>query len=412
MWRKLAALLLAWTAIFVISYALIEIVLFRHMARLFPPNLPHYFDLGANILFQYSKQGAIPENYIAIFGDSYAEGQGDWFLARQYERMPDTQATHLLHKHTGKDVVTFGVAGSGSIPAYLVYPRAALAYIRSLWFYNIRDPEVIFLYFYEGNDILDNVDDFNTAYLAGGYPLDGLEDPAYFRDFVDRQFLATNAVYQRAIGRDASNNFLFARFVTLLVSATWSSIQSGTFGDRVYHGEPLPLSDSVFFMVAGQKVHAPDHLQMPPVSLSEAELATGIRIFESSVRQVAKMFPDSRVGVVYIPAPAAVYSFSPAHLFDAMQRSEAPVATGEVKVASHRLCNRVRDAALRQGVSFHDVRSAMQAAAQDKLLHGPYDWNHLSAEGYHVLAQELGLFYRELATRHPAVVSSPCAMVH
>jgi hypothetical protein len=66
------------------------------------------------VLAQYSKQSILPENYIAILGDSYSVGVGDLYteLTRNSEKWyPDYAPAHFINKQVGVDVISFGGLG-------------------------------------------------------------------------------------------------------------------------------------------------------------------------------------------------------------------------------------------------------------------------------------------------------------
>ncbi len=388
-------LLAAWLVIASVLYAVVDVFLFGYIARIFPANLPYYFDFGARTFFQYSKRGDIPENYIAIFGDSYAEGQGDWFLTNQYKRMPDTQATHLLYKSTGRDVVTFGVAGAGSSAAYLEYPSVALGYIRSLWFYDIKDPDIIFLYFYEGNDIQDNDFDYQKTYLPKGYDPQRLDDIQYFSDYVKKEYLEPNEAYRGIYQNGISNNFLMARFAKYVVTAVVAGISNGTFG----HQEailPASLLESAEVSINGKVVLVPRLLQAPPIDRTEEERRIALKFFENSIKLVALSYPHSKIGVVYVPAPASGYTFISEMIDIDTGKPQSAYPTALLNPASNLLCQDVLSVVMNAGMFFHDTRLALRQAAATEFIHGPNDWNHFSETGYRVLAKELFSFYQRI----------------
>src|SRR5256885_9918369 len=60
-----------------VSYLAASFFLFRVIIGDLPINLrPHFPDL-AEVFAQTSKAGTVPRDYLALLGDSYAEGQGD-----------------------------------------------------------------------------------------------------------------------------------------------------------------------------------------------------------------------------------------------------------------------------------------------------------------------------------------------
>src|SRR4051812_4428917 len=62
------------------TYLVVEFVFFRILLPRLSLNLKTHLPDTAGVLVQASKSGFIPHDYIALLGDSYAEGVGDWLL--------------------------------------------------------------------------------------------------------------------------------------------------------------------------------------------------------------------------------------------------------------------------------------------------------------------------------------------
>ena len=92
------------------------------------------------------------ENYVAIIGDSYSQGNGDAYLNGTY----DYSIGHHLYKNSKKNYLTFGRAGFGSISA--VSNLIKLHKISNLpnFIKNLNKPKSIIFFFYEGNDLEEN----------------------------------------------------------------------------------------------------------------------------------------------------------------------------------------------------------------------------------------------------------------
>ena len=125
-----------------------------------PLRLYGLVDKDLRILAQNSKKNLLPKRYIALTGDSYAVGAGDWLnevRKSNFFGSPDYSAAHLIHKKTGIDVVSFGRAGAGSFDGIWLEPVTQFLYINSVRDYKLSPPKDILIFFYEGNDIYDNI---------------------------------------------------------------------------------------------------------------------------------------------------------------------------------------------------------------------------------------------------------------
>ena len=100
-----------------VSYLAASFFLFRVALPHLSLNLrPHFPDL-AEIFAQTSKAGSVPRDWIALLGDSYAEGQGDGLLNAGGDRAKALHSAHALQRLTGRDVVSLGTGGAGSAQA-------------------------------------------------------------------------------------------------------------------------------------------------------------------------------------------------------------------------------------------------------------------------------------------------------
>jgi hypothetical protein len=79
-----------------LSYLLLEFVWFRLFLPHVPLKLHAYLDSEIRLLAQSSKRGLVPEDYVALVGDSYAQGRGDWLLEADPNRNGPFASAHVL----------------------------------------------------------------------------------------------------------------------------------------------------------------------------------------------------------------------------------------------------------------------------------------------------------------------------
>ena len=95
----------------------VEFLLFPLLLPRTPLRLHVYLDDGVRPLAQSSKAGVVPEDYVALVGDSYAQGRGDWLLGQDPDGNGPFHSAHVLHERSGRDVLSFGRGGTGSVRA-------------------------------------------------------------------------------------------------------------------------------------------------------------------------------------------------------------------------------------------------------------------------------------------------------
>ena len=171
--------------------------LFPKFIEKLPLRLYGWIDKDLRILAQSSKKSLLPNDYIAIVGDSYAVGAGDWLdeiRTKSFLGSPDYSPAHLIHKKTGIDVVSFGQGGAGSFDGIWVEPVNQFLYINSTKNYRLSPPKYFLIFFYEGNDIYNNI------------------------GFVDENLQASEEEIQKGIKLNKLDDFLNSEFQKVLNS--------------------------------------------------------------------------------------------------------------------------------------------------------------------------------------------------
>jgi hypothetical protein len=369
-----AALVLASLAV---TYLIAELVFFRlflpHMSLNLRPHLPD----RADFFLQSSKSRHVPHDYIALVGDSYAQGMGDWLLAAGGKNDKPYHSANVLHDLLGTDVMTLGRAASGSAEGMVLRLTRILGDNYCYLFPPIEQPKRFFIYFYEGNDIDDN-NEFLQKHAVAGRDLRGGIDKV----LADEYGVVSS---WRCHGHLGDMMFRMARF---LVRESWAR----------HNVLDLPPTKNRV-MIAGTAVGTPE-LQVPSPGLDDAAIDAGVVVYERSVAWLRRQFPQVPMTVVYLPSPAAVYRnagdqvtakdvYLPA---ESRRLGRIVVVDGPtfpvpaVYRNSQAICEKIRQVSLAQGTGFIDTRPTLRKVAAERAVHGPRDWNHLNETGYRTLA--------------------------
>ncbi|SVD74665.1 uncharacterized protein METZ01_LOCUS427519, partial [marine metagenome] len=169
---KLINLALAFGSL-VVVYLSLELI-FPHILNHVPLTMYNAIHTENRVLGQSSKSSVVPKDYIALMGDSYAEGDGDWLKNnlknnRYKGTNPDYHSGHVIYRQTGTDVITYGRGGATSVNGLVTAPIISHLYINSLWPYTLDQPKRILIYFYEGNDFIGNSIYYTNRFLFKGY---------------------------------------------------------------------------------------------------------------------------------------------------------------------------------------------------------------------------------------------------
>jgi len=354
----------------IVSYFIIEAIFFRVYFPLADPSVRPHLPETPGVLTQNTKAGFVPHDYIAILGDSMAEGLGDALLAAGNNEARAYHAAHAVHDLTGKDVVSFGRGGSSSAEALVRQPARILEGSHCLIFPTIEEPSRIFAYFYEGNDIQDNLAFAKKVAQRAGHA-DGASIDAYLANDYARFPAWQCHLYLFDIGSRMAR--FFYKYYYVGVDPYRIQITRG--GSGILIGE--------------ETIDAPAPLDGPAIEVSDADIRAGIVVFERSLAWLKTRFPKVPITVVYVPTALSIYHLTgPTYRYSVEPRddgrSDWATAT-QIARNSDLLCNLVRTASAGNGVGFLDARPGLREAAAKRLLHGPVDWVHFNEQGYRVL---------------------------
>jgi hypothetical protein len=358
---------------FLLTYLVCEFVFFRFMLPEMSYNIRPHLPDRADFFMQNAKSHYVPHDYIALLGDSYAVGVGDWLLAGGGLADKPYHSANVIHDLTGSDVASFGRVNIGSAQEMVQRVTRILDDDYCYLFPEIEQPRRFVVYFYEGNDFADNYE----LLLHDVKPQAGDLAPqvdAFLRDQYARP-------------------------------SPWAC--HGHFGDMLwrmgryavkYSWRPpavIDLPDTMNPLVIGGETRMASDFQAPPLLMSETEIGAAATVYTRSLAWLRGRFPDVPVTVVYVPSAPSVYRhggetvvlkeiFAPSDPGGPTFKFGLRVAPATIYAKSQMACTRIRDATP-EGVAFIDARPAFRRAAAKVPVHGPRDWNHPNELGYRTL---------------------------
>ncbi len=354
----------------ILGYFLIEALFFRVVLPASDPNVRPHLTETPGVLAQSTKAHFAPRDYVAILGDSFAEGLGDALLAAGENEARAVHGARVIHDLTGRDAVSFGRGGAGSAEALVRQPVRILAGSRCLMFPTIEDPARIFAYFYEGNDIQDNLAFERKVAQALGRA-DGDAIDAYLSD-VYGSFAAWRCHLHLFDVASRMVRFFYQYYVV---------------GIDPFRYEHTPGGNRI--LVSEDTIDAPAPLDGPALELSDNSIRSGMLVFDRSLAWLKARFPSVPITVVYIPTMLSIYHLTgPVYRYAIQPRDDGKSDTATVAQISRNsdlICNLVREASARHQVGFFDTRPRLREAAAARLLHGPIDWVHFNEPGYRAL---------------------------
>jgi hypothetical protein len=359
-----------------IGYVAMEYTIFRVMLPVAALDLHSPLPAVVDVLTQTSKSGYPPKDYIALLGDSYAEGYGDWLQQAGGKRNGPFHSAHIIHRQTGRDVVSFGIGGAGSAEAMVLRPAEVFPSSTCSIFPAIDHPRQMFIYFYEGNDIEDNlkfIGKVNKSY--------GKTDPEAIDRYLDEQYAGWP--FLRCHAKFAETTFKEAEFLSQYYITGYSVSYCGT---------PVPSRNHI--VVADHTIETPS-LQGAAPSLSDERIRLGMDVFARSLAWLRRHFERVPITMVYVPSPLTIYR----HAADDISFCSFYGAGLVPKVLSERHHDLIRDMVARisadQRADFVDATPALREAARTTAIHGPRDWDHLNKIGYEVLGMLVATRFRK-----------------
>jgi len=371
------ALVVASTAI---TYLVLEVIFFRLMLPHLPLQYRVYLPDRADFFLQISKSQYIPKDYIALVGDSYAQGMGDWLLSLGYKSSMPYHSADVIHEALKQDVVSLGRARSGSAEAMVLRVARIFNDPYCYLFPAIEPPKRFLVYFYEGNDIEDNYE-LLQHYVRPNW---SSALAPQIDAFLEKQYAATSG--WRCHGH--------------LGDTVWKMIQYhvrfGLNPDETYNVGPVPPTNQV--LLDGVATNARE-LGGGSMAFNDKQLDEGALVYDRALGWFRRRFPGVPITLVYIASPGAIYRYASANVmsgefYDPNNQPTTGHAyltpgrqfpTSAIYAASQKICERIRRISLAHGIAFIDTRPAFRKAAANLPLHGPRDWGHLNEAGYRLL---------------------------
>jgi hypothetical protein len=379
---------------FLLTYLVCEFLFFRFMLPEMSYNIRPHLPDRADFFLQNAKNHYVPHDYIALLGDSYAAGVGDWMLANGGKTDQPYHSANVIHQLLSRDVASFGRVNIGSAQAMVQRVTRILDDDYCYLFPPIEAPSRLVVYFYEGNDIDDNY----------GLLLDDIKPKA------------------GTLGSELApqiDRFLRER---LAARSPWAC--HGHFGDMLfrmaryavkYSWRPpavIDLPGTMNPVVIAGETRTAGEFQAPPLLMSDAEVDAAVLVYARSLDWLRGRFPDVPVTAVYVPSPPSVYRhageevhvkevFAPRDPGGPTFKFGLTAAPAAIYAKSQMTCEKIRDATVRAGAAFIDARPTFRREAAKAFVHGPRDWNHPNETGYRALG-------RLVAERLERLEQAPC----
>lgn len=359
---------------------------FPWLVRFVPLSLQRDLPPPVRLLAQSSKRGLIPRDYTALLGDSYAEGDGDWHLSADGRFNPPYHSAHLLRDGGLGDVISFGRSGAGSLSGIVLAPMGLEAYLDALGrFARLGPPRRAVIYFYEGNDLNDNLRDLRGRF-SPRFDAARLFDERHFQGFIEL-LLAEDGFVRQARSMGWKKRILSPAFIETALHRALGLDPAPALEPPLWR----PVGQAVNrARVAGELVELPDRLQGPALELTDEELRVSVWMLQQAVVFAMRHWAATRFVLVLVPSPLSCYALDGESVSTQSYEGRGTIFPRVmVKKKSDLIALEVRRVSEAAGLEFIDARPELAAAAAERLVHGPRDWKHFNRSGYEALARAI-----------------------
>jgi len=358
------------------SYFFAEVIFFGYFLPIMPLSNQKFLPQELQPLAQSSKRFSIPNDYILILGDSYAKGFGDWLWFSNAKKNLPYSTSHLIFHNLSRDVISFGESSFGNYNSYFIHPMITFQDINSYYLYDLKDPKTILIYFYEGNDLNNNLYEI----FGETNNLDQL-NLSEIKEVINNK--THNTVKYTSESKKRYNAYPLARYLInrikhFFVRTEPKSIEEFSYGklNKIY------LNFSI--------IELPENLQSPAMELSDHEISIAISVFKFSIDKLVEIFPESKIYIAYVPSPLSCYDLASEKVSIQSYHGRVNIRESrKVGEYSDKIFKMIQEYSIYKNISLIDTRPELRIAASRKFIHGPIDWKHFNKEGYVVLSEAI-----------------------
>jgi hypothetical protein len=349
-------------------------------------------------LGQYSKEKVLPNDYIAIVGDSNVYGFGPLLYDNSWSmEQPSFAPHHFLHSSLDRDVLSFGYPGFGSFGASLTMVHE-LKTIQKSWLWpKIEDPNEILFVFYEGNDLINNLHELEQRGVSMQKPISGEPHIPFEKIFqIEEVRLESTISWSDQLASWNLTSGIFKNYLNKLNADDTSRIDNPsneTAQETNSKDTFSATSKTNIAMIEGEEVRL-GFCEDPALLLSQEEISFALKITESSLSYLIDEFPNTNIHFVYLPSSLSVYNLSDFNVSAAPFNLAGHPRSGsftpsEVADKNQFLRKHCKDMCINLGISFLDCTERLAKDAKSTLLHGPRDPIHLNKAGYESFANAI-----------------------
>lgn len=373
-----------------VTVLVLEVVIEKTLLTRIPVKFHFALPSGLAVLAQSSKAHRLPEHYVALAGDSYAQGKGDWLLQVNPAGNDPFHSAHVLQQLTGYDVISFGRSGASSAKGWVREPLSKYRYIHDTIDSDLQPPAFILAFFYAGNDLSDNFLQVRDSFIPD-YGAAALHDEVAWDQFFNKE------VRRNQVGPHGSAQVNRGWLITTVFRIVKRELTGRDVEAEVDPADEMAAQGkgSNQVVVGGRPTAIPGGLQSPGLELDRQQTEIAFLAMAKSLARLKQAFPASQVVVVYVPSVIEAYApgSDEVSIFNSLPQQgrylQERHSAAELAARSDEVAARVATEAQAQGLPFIDTRQDIRAASAQHILHGPKDWLHFNRLGYEAFARSI-----------------------
>ena len=386
--KVLTVLIATFFTLFVLNFILFPLSNNQNLPRPFASSLGNYLFTYYPDTYDKSKLN----DYNAILGDSNAMGSGDGYLNNDY----NYSIAHFLFIKNNKNYLNYARAGYGSISAVSNYIKLTKLEEYIFLKKNINKPSKILFFFYEGNDLDENLKEFE---LTGKNFLNINE---YVKSKINKNILINKRDIVEA-------NFPLLNFFNsfkqhLINLNTEENILSGIY-DRIkkVFGKKVILANKELIgnkkkSYWKNKTQKGEIKNIRPIESAAGDLTLkqkniSLEIFFESILYLKSWEKEDNIKIIFLPSPATSYDWvDPINYYPRYSKGNLDfkmITKSENMKNSVYIREKIDFFSRENNIQFIDLTEKIQEEAKTNVLHGPIDWIHFNLNGYEFIAKNL-----------------------
>lgn len=366
-------------------------------------NIPRQFaGTLTNYLFTYypdTFEDSSINDYTAILGDSNAMGSGDAYLNGSYEY----SIGHFLHKKNSKSYLNYARGGFGSLSSVSNYLKLIKLEKYNFFKKELNPPSEILFFFYEGNDLDENLKEYEINLKK----FSTIKDYVNFKinkrikikkkDIIDVNFPILE--FLRSIKfqfKDLLDNIIKSRnfesiYNNILIRIKKIKGENVILANKDFLGSEKKFFwtnktlDGRLFEIRPIEAAAPD--------LNKLQKDTSLSIFFESLLFLKKNNKKAKIKIIFLPSPATSYEWSnPIKYLPRYSKKKLDYREINYKENLENNLHIVKKIELfskQNNFEFVDLTKKIQNKTKSTILHGPLDWVHFNLKGYEFISNSL-----------------------